>query len=87
MIASLVASLGAGRILPSGGGADIGPSGEAGKIPTMSHVVAGDYFLIRHTPADTIDRVTPKQMSDNAAAIAVMTSVVADLPWRLGEER
>ena len=36
-IASLVASLGAGRILPSGGGADIGPSGEAGKI----HVLTG----------------------------------------------
>ncbi len=53
----------------------------------MSHVVTGDYFLIHHTAADTIARITPKQMSDNAAAIAVMAYVVADLPWRLGTEK
>lgn len=86
-IASLVSGLGAGRILPSGGGADIGPSGQAANVPMMSHVVDGDYFLVHHTPADTIDRITPKQMSDNAAAIAVMAYTVADLPWRLGQER
>ena len=86
-IAGLVAGLGAGRILPSGGGADIGPSAAAAKIPTMAHVVDGDYFLVHHTHADTIARITPKQMSDNAAAIAVMTYVVADLPWRLGREK
>ena len=53
----------------------------------MSQVVNGDYFLIHHTPADTIARITPKQMSDNAAAIAFMTYVVADLPRRLGKEK
>lgn len=83
-IASLLKSLGADTIAASGGGADIGPSGTAGNIPMMSHLVKGDYFLIHHTPADTIDRITPKQMSDNAAAIAVMTYVVAELPRRLG---
>jgi hypothetical protein len=49
-------------------GADIGPSGTAGRIPTMSHEVTGEYFLIHHTAADTMARITPKQMSDNAAA-------------------
>jgi carboxypeptidase Q len=83
-IASLLTSLGADRIAPAGGGADIGPSAQAGGIPTMSHLVGGDYFLIHHTPADTIDRITPKQMSDNAAAIAVMTYVIAEMPGRLG---
>ncbi len=83
-IASLLSSLGADTIAPSGGGADIGPAGQAGNIPMMSHLVRGDYFLIHHTPADTIERITPKQMSDNAAAIAVMTYVVAELPARLG---
>ena len=34
-----------------------------------------------------MDRITPKQMSDNAAAIAVMTYAIADLPWRLGSEK
>ena len=77
-IASLLAPLGANRIGASGGGADIGPAAAAGKIPTMSHDVSGDYFLIHHTAADTIARITRKQMSDNAAAIAVMAYVVAE---------
>lgn len=81
-IASLLSLIGADRIAPSGGGADIGPSGQAAGIPMMSHLVNGDYFLIHHTPADTIDRITPKQMSDNSAAIAVMAYVVADLTER-----
>ena len=86
-IADLLAPLGANRIEAAGGGADIGPSVQAAGIPSMSHLVGGDYFLIHHTPADTVDRITPKQMSDNAAAIAVMTYIVADLPWRLGTEK
>lgn len=86
-IASLLKSLGANRIEAGGGGADIGPAAEAGKVPAMSHNVEGEYFLIHHTPADTMARITPKQMSDNAAAIAVMAYAVADLPWRLGREK
>ena len=86
-IASLLRPLGADPILPSGGGADIDPSGRAAGIPMMSHVVKGDYFLIHHTHADTIDRISPKQIGDNAAAIAVMAYVVADLPWKLGSEK
>jgi carboxypeptidase Q len=77
-IAGLLSSLGANRIGPTGGGSDIAPSGTAGKIPTMSHEVTGEYFLIHHTPADTMARITPKQMSDNAAVIAVMAYIVAD---------
>ncbi len=86
-IASLLASLGANKIEAAGGGADIGPSVTAAGIPSMSHLVGGNYFLIHHTPADTMDRITPKQMADNAAAIAVMVYTVADLPWRLGTEK
>jgi carboxypeptidase Q len=86
-IASLLTSLGANKIEAGGGGADIGPSVTAAGIPSMSHLVSGNYFLIHHTPADTMDRITPKQMADNAAAIAVMVYAVADLPWRLGTEK
>jgi carboxypeptidase Q len=86
-IGSLLTSIGAHPVLASGGGADIEPAASAGNIPTMSHVVGGDYFLVHHTPADTIARITPKQMSNNAAAIAVMTYVIADLPWKLGTEK
>jgi carboxypeptidase Q len=77
-IGTLLKGLGASAIAAAGGGADIGPAAEAAKAPVMSHNVKGDYFLIHHTPADTIARITPKQMSDNAAAIAVMTYVVAE---------
>jgi len=86
-IAGLLKSIGADPVTPGGGGADIEPAGTAGNIPLMSHNVGGEYFLIHHTMADTISRITPKQISDNAAAIATMAYAVADLPWRLGRER
>ncbi len=82
-IASLLRGIQADRIGPSGGGADIGPSVEAGKLPSMSLEVDGNYFLIHHTPADTIDKIDPMDMSRAAAAIGVMAYVVADMPERL----
>ena len=46
----------------------------------MSLDVDGNYFLIHHTPADTIDKIDPMDMSRAAAAIAVMVSyVIADM--------
>jgi carboxypeptidase Q len=86
-IASLLKSIGADPVRDGGGGADVGPAGTAGNVPLMSHLAEANYFLIHHTPADTIERITPKQAGDNAAAIAVMAYVIADLPWKLGAER
>ena len=85
-IASLLSSLGANHVGASGGGTDIEPAGTAGHIPMLEHETTGEYFLIHHTPADTIARITPKQAADNAAVIAVMLYTIADLPWRLGHE-
>ena len=82
-IARLLTGINADRIGASGGGADIGPSVEAAHIPAMSLDVEGDYFLIHHTAADTIERIDPGAMSRAAAAIAVMAYVVADMPERL----
>jgi carboxypeptidase Q len=82
-IATLLAGIEVGRIEPNGGGADIGPSVQAGNIPAMSLDVEGDYFLIHHTPADTVDKIDPDHMARAAAAIAVMTYVIADMPERL----
>jgi carboxypeptidase Q len=82
-IATLLRGIQADRIAASGGGADIGPSVEAGNIPAMSLEVDGDYFLVHHTPADTVDKIDPMDMARASAAIAVMTYVVADLPERL----
>jgi carboxypeptidase Q len=86
-IASLVGSIGAGEVHGDGGGTDIEPAAIAGNIPMLEHLDKGDYFLIHHTPADTVARITPKQVSDNAAAVAVMTYLQADLPSRLGSEK
>jgi carboxypeptidase Q len=84
-VASLLAGIGATRIGASGGGADIGPSVQAGKVPSMSLDVDGAlYFTIHHTPADTVDKIEPTDIARCTAALAVMGYVVADLPTRLG---
>ena len=69
---------------PSGGGADIAPISEAAGVPTMAYLGdPGRYFVIHHTAADTVDRITPDEVSRAAAAIAVVTYVVAEMPERL----
>jgi carboxypeptidase Q len=82
-IASLLAGIGVDRVLPGGGGADIAPSVQAARIPAMSYDGSGDYFVIHHTQADTVDKIDPADVSRAAAAIAVMAYVVADMRERL----
>jgi carboxypeptidase Q len=83
-ISGLLRSIGADRIGPNGGGADIGPSVDAAGIPAMSLDVDGSkYFLIHHTQADTVDKIDPADMAKCVAAVAVMSYVVADMPQRL----
>jgi carboxypeptidase Q len=85
-IASLLGSTGATRVAASGGGADIGPSVVAGRVPAMSLEVEGSkYFLIHHTAADTVDKIDPREFARCVAALAGMAYVVADMPQRLGE--
>lgn len=85
VIASLLEGLGASTISAVGGGADIGPSVEAARIPALSLDVDGPYFQIHHTQADTVDKVDPRELATCVAAIAVMTYVLAEMPQRLGE--
>jgi carboxypeptidase Q len=83
-IGALLRPLGLADIGPGGGGADIGPISQAGNVPMMAY--QGDstrYFTIHHTPADTVDRIAPDDVSTAAAAIAVITYVVAELEERL----
>jgi carboxypeptidase Q len=82
-IAGLLRGIQADQIGASGGGADIGPSVEAGQLPALSLEVEGNYFLIHHTAADTVDKIDPADMAKASAAIAVMAYVVADMPDRL----
>ena len=67
-----------------GGGADIGPISAAGKVPMLAY--DGDstkYFTIHHTPADTVDRIDPQEVSKAAASLAAVIYVVADMPTSL----
>lgn len=83
-IATLLRGVGADAIIPGGGGADINPSTREARIPGLALAVdESKYFLIHHTPADTVDKIDAVEMAKCAAAIAVMTYVVADLPERL----
>jgi carboxypeptidase Q len=82
-IATLLAGIDADHIGPSGGGADIGPSVQHANIPALSLEVDGTYFLIHHTPADTVDKIDPLDIARSTAAIAVMTYVIAEMPERL----
>jgi carboxypeptidase Q len=84
-VATLLHGIGADQVGPNGGGSDIDPSVRESNIPSLSTEIGGDYFLIHHTPADTVDKIDPIDMAKCAAAVAVMTYVIADLPQRLGE--
>ena len=83
-IATLLAPLGLQEVASGGGGADIGPISALGKVPMMAY--SGDsnkYFTIHHTPADTVDRIDPSEVSKAAAALSAMIYVVADMPQAL----
>jgi carboxypeptidase Q len=83
-IASLLSSLGFSGVGSVGGGADIEPIAEAGRVPTMAYLGdAAKYFVIHHTDADTVERISPGDVRRAVAAVAVMTYVVADMPERL----
>ena len=83
-IGTLLTPIGMQDIGPGGGGADIGPIAQAGKVPMLAY--QGDstrYFTIHHTPADTVDRIAPDEVSKAAAALAVVTYAVAEAEKRL----
>ena len=54
------------------------PERAGGQLPSMSLEVDGNYFLIHHTPADTVDKIDPMDMARASAAIAVHDYVIAE---------
>lgn len=83
-IAKLLSIIGADQIAASGGGADIGPMMREGVVGASLDVDGAHYFDIHHTPADTLDKVNPRELALCVATMAVMAYVVADLPEGLG---
>lgn len=79
-IARLLSGIGADQIAADGGGADIGPLMRDGVVGASLDVDGGHYFDIHHSPADTLDKVNPRDLALCVATMAVMAYTVADLP-------
>ena len=61
-------------------GSDISPLVEAG-VPGIGIMQDGrKYFDYHHTAADTLDKVDPRELHENAAAMAVMGYALASMP-------
>ncbi len=79
-ISKLLRPLGVDSATVGGGGADIGPIMALG-VPGLGHNVDGSkYFWYHHTEADNVDKIDPRELGENVAAMAIMAYVLADLP-------
>ena len=59
-------------------GADISPMEKAG-VPAFSPMQDGRYYFnYHHTAADTLDKIVPRQLQENAAVVAVAAYVLAN---------
>jgi hypothetical protein len=77
-IASRLESIGATRVFPRGGGADISPLRKLG-VPVMSLVQDIEhYFDVHHTEADTLDKVARAELDRNVAAMTLMAYALAE---------
>ena len=61
-------------------GEDLVPLDAAG-VPSFGPIQDGrTYFDYHHTAADTFDKVDPKALAENVAAMAVLAAALADMP-------
>lgn len=60
-------------------GADIGPLAKLG-VPSFAPLTDGrDYFTIHHTAADTLDKVNPRHLAENATVLSVLAFALAEM--------
>lgn len=81
-LARVLQSSGAGiiRLVPNSVGADISPLENAG-VPGFAPITdTRHYFKYHHTPADTFDKVDPRNLAENAAVMAVLAYGIAAMP-------
>lgn len=84
-IASVLQASGASIIRQSQNaeGADVSPLDAAG-VPTFAPIQDNrTYFNYHHTAADTLDKVVPRELAENAAVVAVLAYAIANLPEAL----
>jgi Zn-dependent M28 family amino/carboxypeptidase len=83
-VMSVLEESGAGVIRPSEDtGSDIIPLNVSG-VPTFTPIQdARKYFLWHHTPADTLDKVDPQELRENATVMAVLAYALANMDGEL----
>jgi carboxypeptidase Q len=83
-VSTVLQSSGAGLSqLTDGAGTDIEPLAKAG-VPTFAPWQdSRTYFNYHHTAADTLDKVVPQELAENAAVMAVLAYALANMPYSL----
>ncbi len=78
-VAAILQESGAGMLeLSEHAGADIEPMEKAG-VPAFAPIQDGRfYFNYHHTPADTLDKIVPKELAENSAIVAVWAYAMAN---------
>jgi carboxypeptidase Q len=81
-VQNILATLGANIIKQTNHspGSDIAPMANAG-VPALGIMQdSRTYFNYHHTAADTLDKIVPQELGENAATMAVMGYALATLP-------
>jgi Zn-dependent M28 family amino/carboxypeptidase len=78
-IAGILQTTGAGALnFVEGAGADIGPMEKLG-VPGFSPMSdSRTYFHYHHTAADTLDKIVPRELAENAAVLSLLTYALAN---------
>ncbi len=79
-VGELLKRIDAARVIPGVGEADIAPLMEQGVPGLGLRTVMGHYWDYHHSNADTFDKIVPDEFRRCAAALAVMSYVLADWP-------
>jgi len=67
------------QLVPSSPETDIEPMADK-SVPVFGIWQSGlTYFIYHHTPADTLDKIVPEELRENAACMAVMGYALADM--------
>jgi carboxypeptidase Q len=79
-VAALLAPIGAAQVRKGHSGSDVGQLKDTGAALIGLSVEGSRYFDYHHSEADTLDKVDPKDLELDAAALAVMAFVLAEDP-------
>lgn len=75
--APLFKGLGSSNIAKGWGGADISPLMKHGTLGISVRPDGSWYFDVHHSPADTVDKIDPKDLQRNAASMALLAYILA----------